>query len=90
MAGAYRGIDPLFDYFGHAREVTGGSLGIEPVDVVADDRHAGMIATVRARRDDGREIDTAHVAVFRMGQDGLAHEFRDVSSDQETEDAFWA
>ena len=29
-------------------------------------------------------------AVFRMGEDGLAHEFWDVSSDQETEDAFWA
>ena len=28
MAGAYRGIDALFDYFGRARNVTRGSLRI--------------------------------------------------------------
>jgi hypothetical protein len=43
-----------------------------------------------AQRDAGREIDASHVAVIRMGEDGLAHEFWDVVSDQQTEDAFWA
>ena len=44
----------------------------------------------QARRlafDSGRR--TSHVAVFRMGEDGLAHWFWDVGSDQQTEDAFW-
>ena len=90
MAGAYRGVDALFDYFGRAREVTGGSLRIEPVDVVADARHAGVIARVRGRREDGRNLDIEMTEAFTFADDGRVTEFWALAADQPAVDAFWA
>jgi ketosteroid isomerase-like protein len=90
MAGAYRGIEALFDYLRRAREVTAGSLRIEPVDVVADDRHAGVIAGVRARRGDGRELDIEMTEAFTFADNGRVTEFWALATDQSAVDAFWA
>ena len=70
MAGAYRGIDALFDYFGRARNVTGGSLRIDPVDIVADDRHAGVVARVRGSREGERKLDVEMAEAFIFAEDG--------------------
>ena len=90
MAGAYRGIDALFDYFRRARDVTGGSLRIEPLDIVAGDRHAGVVATVRGHRDDGRELDVEMTEAFTFAGDGRVTEFWALATDQSAVDAFWA
>ena len=90
MAGAYRGVDALFEYFDRAREVTGGSLRIEPLDVVADDRHAGLVARVRGRREDGRDLDIDMTEAFTFADDGRVTEFWALAADQPAVDAFWA
>jgi ketosteroid isomerase-like protein len=90
MAGAYRSVDALFEYFARAREVTGGSLHIEPLDVVADDRHAGVVARVRGRRADGRDLDTEMTEAFTFAADGRIKEFWALAGDQAAVDAFWA
>jgi uncharacterized protein len=90
MAGAYRGIDALFDYFARARQVTGGSLRIDPIDIVADDRHAGVIARVRGGRDDGRRLDVEMTEAFTFTEDGHVKEFWALAAEQQTVDEFWA
>ena len=90
MAGAYRGIDALFDYFGRARNLTGGSLRIDPVDIVADDRHAGVVARVRGSRRDERRLDVEMAEAFVFAEDGRVTEFWALASDQDAVDAFWA
>ena len=90
LAGDYRGLEAWQELMRRRAEITGGTYRPQPQAWLGSDRHVFCFLRLTARRDDGREIDTAHVAVFRMGEDGLAHEFWDVSSDQETEDAFWA
>lgn len=90
MAGAYRGIDALFDYFARAREVTGGSLRIEPIDIVADDHHAGVVASVRGHREDGRTLDVEMTEAFTFAEDGRVKEYWALATDQPVVDAFWA
>jgi uncharacterized protein len=90
MAGAYRGIDALFDYFARARGVTGGSLRIDPIDIVADDRHAGVVARVRGSRDDERTLDVEMTEAFTFSEDGRVKEFWALAPDQAAVDAFWA
>ena len=90
MAGAYRGIDALFDYFARARQVTGGSLRVEPIEIVADDRHAGVVARVRGSRDDGRTLDIEMTEAFTFTEDGRVKEFWALAAEQPVVDAFWA
>jgi ketosteroid isomerase-like protein len=90
LAGAYRGLDSWRALMSKRSELTGGTYHPRPQAWLGSDRHVFCFLRLTAQRDDGREIDTSHVAVFRMGEDGLAHEFWDVSSDQQVEDAFWA
>ena len=90
LAGEYHGLESWRGLMRKRLELTGGTYRPQPQSWLGNDRHVFCFLRLTARRDDGREIDSSHVAVFRMGEDGLAHEFWDVSSDQQTEDAFWA
>ena len=89
MAGTYRGIDALFDYFVRARQVTGGSLRVEPIEIVAGDRHAGVVARVRASRADGRTLDIEMTEAFTFTEDGRVKEFWALAAEQPVVDAFW-
>lgn len=89
LAGSYRGRDQLFDYFRRVREITSGSLSVEPVEVMANDRHAGVIARVRAERE-GRSLDATLAQAFRLGGDGQFVEYWAMAEDQETLDRFWS
>jgi ketosteroid isomerase-like protein len=90
LAGDYRGLDAWRALMRRRWELTDGTYRPQPRTWLGSDRYVFCFLRLTARREGGREIDTSHVAVFRMGEDGLAHEFWDVSSDQEIEDAFWA
>jgi uncharacterized protein len=90
LAGEYRGLESWRRLMRRRWELTGGTYRPQPQAWLGSDRYVFCFLRLTARRDDGREIDAAHVAVFRMGPDGRAQEFWDVSSDQEAEDAFWA
>jgi ketosteroid isomerase-like protein len=90
MAGAYRGIDALFDYFAQTRRITGGSLRIDPIEIVADDRHAGVVTRVRGSREDERTLDIEMTEAFTFTEDGRVKEFWALAAEQAVVDAFWA
>ena len=90
LVGDYHGLDEWRALMRRRAQLTDVTYRPQPQAWLGSDPHVFCFLRLTARRGDGREIDTSHVAIFRMGDDGLAHEFWDVSSDQQTEDAFWA
>ncbi len=89
MSGDYRGLQAAFDYFERVRQLTGGSLRSEPLDILADDTHIGVFTRVTAARG-GRQLDVVLAQAFRVNADGLFTEYWALADDQEAVDAFWA
>ena len=50
LSGSYRGKEALFQYFEKVRELTEGSLQIQPQAILADESHVGVFARVTAQR----------------------------------------
>ena len=90
MAGAYRGRDALFDYFQRAREATGGSLHVAPIEIHAGDEYAAVTAHVSGRREGGRTIEVAMTQAFRLDASGRVAEYWALAGDQEAIDEFWS
>lgn len=89
LSGDYQGKDALFDYFRVARELTGGSLHLEPESILASDRHVAMFTRVTGRRND-RGLDVTLAQVMKVGPDGRWTEYWAVADDQDAVDDFWA
>jgi ketosteroid isomerase-like protein len=89
LSGDYRGKDALFDYFTKVREMTGGSLRLEPESILASDRHTAFFTRITAERD-GSSLDTLLAQVMRVGPDGRWTEYWAVSNDQDAVDRFWS
>ena len=89
LSGDYRGKDALFDYFRLARQLTGGSLHLEPESILASDRHIAMFIRVTGRRND-RALDVLLAQVMKVGPDQRWTEYWAVADDQDAVDAFWA
>lgn len=69
IAGTYVGGDGLYALAGKAMAISGGSFEEEVEDVLANDRHAVVLARHRFTRDGiGREYRTAHVYETRDGK----------------------
>ena len=69
IAGSWRGKSGLYDLARKAMEVTGGTFREEVEDVLANDRHAIVLARHRFTRDgQTREYRTAHVYEVRDGK----------------------
>jgi ketosteroid isomerase-like protein len=88
LSGDYRGKDALFDYFGRVRELTSGSLTLEPETILASDRHTAMFLRVRGARGD-RKIDVIQSQVLKVGPDGRWCEYWAAATDQDQLDRFW-
>jgi hypothetical protein len=88
MAGDYRGREALFSYFDRVRDMTGGSLRLEPESILASDRYTAMFTRVTGRRD-GRTLDVVLAQVFRVGDDGRWIEYWGLADDQDAVDEFW-
>jgi ketosteroid isomerase-like protein len=89
MSGDYRGQDAVIDYFDRVRELTSGSLRVEPVEILANDRHASIFMMVSAKRD-GRRMNVLLAEALALGSDGLWREYWALADDQDAVDAFWA
>ena len=88
LSGDYRGIDAVLDYYGRAQELTGGSLRIESVEIMADDRFGGIIMRAQAKRD-GQSMDVTLAEAFRVDESGRWTEFWALANDQAAVDEFW-
>ena len=89
LSGDYRGRDALFEYVGKVLELTGGTLTAEPLDVLVNDRHAGVFQRVTGERD-GRKLDVVLAQALTFDDDGRWSEYWALADRQDEVDAFWA
>lgn len=89
LSGDYRGKDELFEYFATVRELTEGTLRLEPRSILSSDRHTARFIRATASRQD-RSFDVTLAQVFKVGEDGRWTEYWALADDQEALDAFWS
>lgn len=76
------------DYHERVAELTGGSIHLEPIDILASDRYIGLF--VRATASINRQsFDTTMVEAVRLAEDGRWEEFWALADDQAGVDEFW-
>lgn len=88
LGGEYTGVGQVRNYLSRAIQLSGGTVGIELQDVLANDRHAVALFRSRAERN-GRRLDTFDAVIFRI-QDGRLAEAWHRSADPYASDAFWS
>ena len=88
LSGDYRGREEVMDYHQRVADLTGGSLRLEPIDVLASDRHLGIFLRASAGGG-GPSLDTTMVEAIRLSEDGKWAEFWALADDQAGVDAFW-
>lgn len=90
LSGNYQGRDTIFQYFDTVRQITGGTLRSQPLEILADDSHAGIFAHITADRDDGRHLDTILAQAFLLNDQGQCTEYWALANNQQEVDAFWS
>ena len=88
LSGNYRGRDEVRAYHERVAALTGGTLRLEPTDVLASDRHLGIFVRARAQAGD-RTLDARLVEAVRLADDGRWAEFWALADDQDAVDEFW-
>lgn len=88
LSGDYHGIDEVLTYFDRARALTGGSLTLEPIEVMADDRFGAIILRARGHREE-KSLDVVLAEAFKLDGDGRWAEYWALANDQRAVDAFW-
>jgi ketosteroid isomerase-like protein len=88
VAGAHRGREAVFAYFGQLMALTGGTFKAEPRDIAASDAHAYSLEHLTGERA-GKTLDVDLALVVSV-RDGQIIEARDFFSDQTAWDEFWA
>ena len=89
LSGDYRGRDSILGYFDTVRRETGDSMRLEPVELMANDRHGAAFLRVTATRQ-GRQLDTVVADAFRFDEDGRIVEFWACNANQDSIDQFWS
>jgi uncharacterized protein len=88
VAGEFRGIDGFAGILRRLRDVSGGTIALEPLTVLADDQN--LIARCRVTADrGGRRLDTENCYAFRFVDGKLADGTVFVSDPQQV-DEFWS
>ena len=88
-SGDYRGRDAVLGYFDAVRDATADTMRLEPLELLANDRHGAAFMRVTAERD-GRRLETVVADAFRFDDDGRIVEFWAANANQAAIDAFWA
>lgn len=88
-SGDYRGRDSVLGYFDAVRDATADTMRLEPLELLANDRHGAAFMRVTAERD-GRRLETVVADAFRFDDDGRIVEFWAANANQAAIDAFWA
>ncbi|MGH2704110.1 MAG: nuclear transport factor 2 family protein [Actinomycetota bacterium] len=88
LSGDYRGQEEVRGYHQRVAEITGGTLRLEPIDILGSGRFLGIFVRATARAS-GRDLDATLVEAIRLDGDGRWAEFWALAADQEAVDAFW-
>ena len=88
FSGDYRGREAILEYFDRTAAETGQTLHLEPIELMADDRHGAAFLRVTAARGES-QLDVTMAEAFRFDADGKISEFWAHATDQAAIDAFW-
>jgi len=89
LSGDYRGRDAVIDYCVRAQAAAGGTLRGERLEVLADDRHAGVFNRITGERD-GDTLDAVLAQAITFDDEGRWTEYWALADDQDAVDTFWA
>jgi ketosteroid isomerase-like protein len=89
LSGDYQGREALFAYFATVRELTAGTLQLQPQSILASDDQISMFTRVTAERS-RRRLDVLLTQIFKVGADGRWTEYWAIADDQEAVDEFWS
>ena len=89
FSGDYRGRGAILDYFQRVGAETGGSLRLEPIELLANDRRGAVFLRVTGARGTHR-LDVTMAEAFHFDDEGRIREFWAHSTDQDAVDRFWA
>jgi len=84
----YRGRAEVLGFFGHFRELSGGTFRLQVDHVLAKGDRVVVLCTESARRG-GRSWSSPQVHVWTV-KDGKATAFCEYAGDQQGEDEFWS
>ena len=89
LSGDYRGRDEILGYFDAVRRETADTMRLEPLEVLANDRHGAAFLRVTGERQ-GRRLDVVVADAFRFDDRGRIAEFWAHATDQAEIDEFWS
>jgi uncharacterized protein len=89
LSGDYRGRDQVFGFFGRLAEETGGTFRLDVHDILANDEHTAVLATLTASRG-GKSIEVPVVNVSHNDDNGRITEFWTSTTDPQAGLDFWA
>jgi uncharacterized protein len=89
LNGDYRGRDQVFGFFGRLAEETGGTFRLDVHDILANDEHTAVLATLSASRG-GKSISVPVVNVSHNDGNGRITEFWGATTDPEAGFDFWS
>jgi ketosteroid isomerase-like protein len=88
LSGTYRGREAVAGYHGQVAEMTGGTLHLEPIDVIAGETHAAVFLRATGERGDHR-LDVELAEAIRLDGSDRWAEYWAASDQQEAVDTFW-
>ncbi|HWN61963.1 MAG TPA: nuclear transport factor 2 family protein [Streptosporangiaceae bacterium] len=89
LSGDYHGRDQVFGFFGRLAEETGGTFRLDVHDILANDEHTAVLATLTASRN-GKSIGVPVVNVSHNDGNGKITEFWTSTTDPQAALDFWA
>ena len=89
FSGDYRGRDAILGYFDEVGTETGGTLHLEPIELMANDDRGAAFLRVSGERD-GRKLEVTMAEAFQFDGEGRIREFWAHATDQDAIDAFWS
>ena len=89
MAGDYKGITEVLDFFGKMFTETNGTFRTTLQEVIATEDTVVVIGRVQAERE-GKSIDATQVAVYRSDAEGRVTDATFYSDDTSQFDAFFS
>ena len=89
LSGDYHGRDQVFGFFGRLAEETGGTFRLDVHDILANDEHTAVLATLTASRG-GKSIEVPVVNVSHNDGNGRITEFWTSTTDPQAALDFWA
>jgi uncharacterized protein len=88
FSGNYRGRDAILEYFDRVGSETGGTLRLEPIELMANEDRGAAFLRVTGERE-GKRLAVTMAEAFQFDGEGRIREFWAHATDQNAIDAFW-